>query len=186
MRASPLLHSRTASLLVVIAGAGGALVGPLTPRAAMRHTAPCMLTLPPPLEELASSASDAIANIPPLDGIDALLVSPLLVPVLGVWALGASASAANATAAKLLADFEVGRTRSANEALKKKLAESEARYDRKMRFWQDKLDRDRKESLEILRRAKGELREKLKATEVHRAFAQPACSGAPVSPQVLY
>ena len=55
-----------------------------------------------------------------------------------------------------------------------------------MRFWQDKLDRDRKESLEILRRAKGELREKLKATEVHRAFAQPACSGAPVSPQVLY
>jgi hypothetical protein len=119
-----------------------------------------------PLTDLQSAAADAVANIPPLDGIDALLLTPLLVPVLGVWALGATASAANATAGKFFAEMELRRAEKVNALLKKQLAESEERYERKMKFWKGKVASDKKESLEILRRAKDELRQKLRVAEV--------------------
>jgi hypothetical protein len=130
-----------------------------------------------PVADLTSAAADAAVNLPPLDGIDALLLTPFLVPVLGAWTLGATASAANATAGKFFAEKERRRVEKANALLQKQLAESEERYERKMTFWKGKVASDKKESLENLRRAKDELRQKLRVAEV-RASAGTHSPGA--------
>jgi len=107
-----------------------------------------------------------LADVLPIDGLDVMLLAPILLPAAGLWVLGASASSLKSLSAQLVAENELNQVKAVNKALTKKVAEGEERYERKMAFWQSKVDRDRKESIELLRSAKAELREKLRAAEV--------------------
>jgi len=114
---------------------------------------------------LADVGSTVSSDLPSFDALDLVLISPLAVPVLGFWAIRASGNAITSATSKLDAQSKLGSAQRTADGLRTRLEQSESKLSRKVAFYEEKLERDRKEAFELLRRSKGELREKLSATE---------------------
>lgn len=165
------------------------------PAPSVRHAAPsCVLDqLPsfPALQLVAEAVEDAAqgtdlsvgaawdAVAPAFDALDLVLLSPLLLPVFGLWALQATGSGAGALLEKASAMQAVKKAEREVAALEKQLEQAKAKTvaaeettKRKVKFWEGKVDKQRKESLDILRSAKEGLRKDIAKAEAKAQLAE--------------
>jgi 2-phospho-L-lactate transferase/gluconeogenesis factor (CofD/UPF0052 family) len=119
--------------------------------------------------------------------LDLILVSPVLVPVLALLWLGNSGKAARAIIDIAKAEAVANEAKSAEaravlktKSVEMKLKESEATVQRKVDFFQGKLDQQRKENAEAVKRAKATMRDELDAQKrkAEEATAKVACMPA--------
>ena len=146
--------------LCLLVGARGALVVTVSPNPLIRspHVPLArVLRAPKPVASLVPE----LALPADLDALDLFLISPLLVPVLALAAFSLSGGAAQAALDKASAEAAAKKAarlqKSAEDnvaVLEKQLVEAAAKLDRKVAFFENKLDEQSAKSTEALRESK--------------------------------